>query len=668
MACLPTVPAMDTISAMKPSLFLFLLLAAVTAGAQPSATLRRLSYNHPGLVVDLGVGLWAWPVPCDADGDGDYDLIVSCPDRPYNGVWLFENREGDTARRPFPVFEPARRLSEAVHYVMPSYVEGALRVLTPGWEYPGFPRTGLERRVKLPAPETVHVPRGNAPGTRAKIRHNQWRYVDYDGDGALDLVVGIEDWSDYGWDDAWDEAGRWTHGPLHGFVYWLRNRGSTAAPEYASPAPVPADERPVDTFGCPSPNFADWDGDGDLDLLCGEFLDSFTYFENQGSRTAPRYSVGKRPRTTDGRRLAMELQMIVPVAFDWDRDGDLDLVVGDEDGRVALVRNTGSLDTNRTPVFLPPRYFRQKAADLKCGALATPAGMDWDGDGDTDILSGNTAGYLEVFENLSGPAEPAPRWAAPRRLEVGGRPFRVTAGANGSIRGPAEAKWGYTTLSAADWDLDGRQDIVYNSILGRVSWLRNVGTRRKPKLSPPAPVEVEWTDPPPRLAWGWLRPIGKGLLTQWRTTPVVYDFNRDGLPDLAVLDTEGYLAFFERARRNGKLVLLPPRRAFCDEAGAPLRLSNRPAGGSGRRKLCVTDWDGDGRFDFLLNSANAELLRQVAARDGTSRFQRAGSLAGQNIEGHDVSPAVVDFDGNGVPDFLGGAEDGHFYFLRNPRG
>ena len=43
------------------------------------------------------------------------------------------------------------------------------------------------------------------------------------------------------------------------------------------------------------------------------------------------------------------------------------------------------------------------------------------------------------------------------------------------------------------------------------------------------------------------------------------------------------------------------------------------------------------------------------------------ALAKKNIEGHDVSPAVVDFDGNGVPDFLGGAEDGRFYLLQNPR-
>ena len=81
----------------------------------------------------------------------------------------------------------------------------------------------------------------------------------------------------------------------------------------------------------------------------------------------------------------------------------------------------------------------------------------------------------------------------------------------------------------------------------------------------------------------------------------------------------------------------------------------------------MTDWNGDGKFDWLLNSSNADLLEQVEHRDGKWFFKNAGTLAKQNIEGHDVSPNVVDFDGNGVPDFLGGAEDGRMYFLKNSR-
>lgn len=661
-------------------LFPALVVALVSSYA---AALERLPYNHAGLAVDLGVGLWAWPVPCDADGDGDFDLVVSCPDKPSNGIWIFENATGDTARHKFPVFKPARFVSKTTHYVLPSYTEAGLRVLTPGAEYPNFLQTGLEEKKTLGVSSKFYKPKGPAK-KGPRMRHNEWRYADYDGDGALDLVVGIEDWSYYGWDDSWNSEGKWTDGPLHGFVMLLRNTGTDAAPKYAEPVKVNAGGKPVDTFGCPTPNFTDFDGDGDLDLLCGEFLDGFTYFENTGTRTKPEYAAGRGVQTDDGRRLAMDLEMIVPVAFDWDKDGDFDLVVGDEDGRVALVENTGKLGDDRAPRFRAPRYFQQEADTLKCGALATPVGCDWDGDGDTDVVSGNTAGYIELFENLSGSKVEQPRWAAPVRLAAGGETFRVMAGPNGSIQGPAEAKWGYTTLNVADWDGDGLQDIVYNSIWGKVEWLRNEGTRTAPKLAAPRPIEVEWPSAPPKPAWTWWQPRGKSLVTQWRTTPVVHDFTGDGLVDLAMLDVAGYFALFERAKQGDKLVLLPPRRAFYNEQGEPLRLNYGTAGRSGRRKLCATDWDGDGRVDLLLNSSNADFLKQVAGpqaketEKGTGQgtdadgrpvwyFQHVGALAEKNIEGHDVSPAVVDFDGNGIPDFLGGAEDGRFYYLKNPR-
>jgi hypothetical protein len=635
-------------------------------GVRFDGALERLAFNNPGLEVDLGVGLWAWPLPMDADADGDLDLVVGCPDKPYNGAYVFENPAGRTSRLSrllrggkIPVFKAGRWLSTAPQNVQVSVVGGQPKVLSPGLAYPDFLQSGFSKPVKIPGVKAnVHT---NA------VRANMWRYADYDGDGRQDLVVGVGDWKAYGWDNAYDARGVWTNGPLHGYVYVLRNGGTDAEPAYAEPFKVMAGGAPVDVFGWPSPNFADWDGDGDLDLLCGEFLDGFTYFQNAGSRTLPAYAAGVRLCQADGERLAMDLEMITPTAVDWDGDGDLDLICGDEDGRVAFIENTGRLDARRAPLFKEPRYFRQEAQDVKFGALVTPVGCDWDGDGDWDLICGNTAGYIGFVENLSGAGVEKPRWAEPRRLAAGGRTLRIMAGPNGSIQGPCEAKWGYTTQTVADWDGDGLPDIVANSILGRVHWYRNIGTRRSPKLAAAEPVEVEWAGEQPALAWGWMRPEGKALLTQWRTTPVAVDWNRDGLTDLVMLDQEGYLAFFERAERGGRRVLLAPRRVFCDETGAALQFNAKAGGKSGRRKLCVADWDGDGALDILINSKNAELWRQVEAKDGQYRFKNLGGLHPMNIEGHDVSPTVVDFNADGVPDFIGGAEDGHLYYLRNPR-
>lgn len=630
-----------------------------------SEELQRLKYNHPGLVVDLGVGLWAWPVPGDHDSDGDHDLIVVCPDVPFNGTYFFENPGGSDH---FPVFKPARRLSGGSPNVTPSYIDGMLRVLTPAQEFPDFPRSGLAQPVKLPLQANIHS---------GKVRFNQWRYVDYDGDGRLDLTIGVEDWAEYGWDRAFNERGEWTNGPLHGYVYWLRNLGKAGKEEYAPPVLVEAAGRPVDTFGCPSPNFADFDGDGDLDLLCGEFLDGFTYFQNIGTRTAPLYAVGRRLIREDGKPLTMDLQMIVVVAFDWDRDGDADLVVAQEDGRVALVEHSGHV-RDGLPEFRAPRFFQQEADDLKFGALSTPVGVDWDGDGDEDLICGNSAGYVGFLENMGG--QP-PRWNAPRYLTVQGEPIHIQAGVNGSIQGPAEAKWGYTTLSVADWDHDGLLDLVANSIWGRVVWWRNVGNVARPELSPAQAVEVEWDGPPPKPAWNWWQPGPKELVTQWRTTPLVIDWTGDGWNDLILLDHEGYLSLFERRWIDEKLILLPGRRVFygvgaCEfdasgktvrEGAGLLRLNVGEAGKSGRRKFTVTDWDGDGLLDLVVNSRNVNWLRGVRHTADAYYLEDRGPLDTRILAGHDTSPTTVDWDRDGVRDLLVGAEDGCFYYKRNPR-
>ncbi|MGV3723679.1 MAG: FG-GAP repeat domain-containing protein, partial [Actinomycetota bacterium] len=225
----------------------------------------------------------------------------------------------------------------------------------------------------------------------------------------------------------------------------------------------------------------------------------------------------------------------------------------------------------------------------------------------------------------------------------------------------------YTSLTVADWDGDQLPDVVINSIWGKIEWYRNIGSRSAPKLAAAAPVEVEWPGTPPKPAWNWWDPQGKALVTQWRTTPVAIDFTRDGLTDLVMLDHEGYLCLWERRRVDGKLQLLPGRRAFVNEKGEALQLNAGRAGKSGRRKLCVTDWDGDGKLDVILNSENASLLRQVESRNGRWVMKDEGNLDARPISGHTTSPTTVDWNGDNAPDLLVGAEDGRFYYKRNPR-
>src|SRR5688500_15550727 len=245
----------------------FVLLAGSVARGKESGELSRLAYNHPGLVVDLGVGLWAWPLPMDYNGDGRMDLVVVCTDKPYNGTWFFENSgEMDTATR-VPIFKPAVLIGKSAPSVGISYVTGKPVVTATasvkegdllnfrGNVYPDFLKTQFERPTALKVPERIHPEAGN-------IRQNQWQLVDYDGDGVLDVTVGIDFWGDYGWDNAFNEQGEWLRGPLHGYVYLLRNTGTNEQPKYAAPTKVMAGAKPVDPFGMPSPMWGDFRGNG----------------------------------------------------------------------------------------------------------------------------------------------------------------------------------------------------------------------------------------------------------------------------------------------------------------------------------------------------------------------------------------------------------------------
>lgn len=638
---------------MKRYLSILFLLQAFVASAQrnmPPAV--PISYGHD-IHVELGVGLWGIPLPVDFDSDGVNDLLISCPDTPYKGIYYFRNM--GTNDQPF--FDKGVKVSEkAPNNIRISYFNGKHHVLAKDTEYEDFFTSFLSK------PRTISY-EGEILGEGWKrSRSNMWNYADWDGDGDADILVGIDTWDDYGWDNSFNENGEWTNGPLHGYVYLLENVDGS----YVNRGRIQAGGEDLETYGAPCPCVADFDGDGDLDIICGEFVDGLTWFENKGDGL---FAAGRQLAGDNG-EIRFHVQMIVPVPFDFNGDGREDLLVSDEDGTVCLLRNTGKVRRGM-PVFEDPVHLMQKADLVKFGALSTPFSYDWDGDGEEDIVSGNSAGELSLIRNLGN----GEKWAAPVLFTVKGKPFRVTAGDNGSIQGPAERKWGYTVPSVADWDGDGRPDIIINSIWGKIEWMRGLGGM---KISKPRPIKVAWTAAPPKPAWNWWTPAAGTLVSQWRTTPFAIDWNKDGRCDLVMLDAEGYLSYFERME-DGRLApgkrifygtngcLYNNRKGIEDTTPGILRLNALEAGQSGRRKICLVDWDKDGCIDLIVDGRfGANLFKGgKMTKDGLYPLTYVGPLSSTRLEGHTTCPTPVDWNKDNIPDLLTGAEDGHFYLIKN---
>lgn len=260
-------------------------------------------------------------IPLQAQGD----LLVCVSEGDKPGLYLWEREDGTPKNR----FRAPRRLGDAIAHLMPSFVEGKLRLLTPGFELSPCKTHGWKDKKPLTAI------------TGLPNEEQQWNYADFNGDGHQDLIVGI----------AFDGKSQ----PAH--ISSIQVCYGRADGTYAEPFMLLADGKPIISSILPSPNFAHFDVDDDLDLLCADSDGGLIYYENSNTNSEPLYEKGKLLRDAQGKEIKMLSTHIVPIAFDWDKDGDTDLLVGDAEGRVALVEHSGTY-REHLPVFLQPVYFQ----------------------------------------------------------------------------------------------------------------------------------------------------------------------------------------------------------------------------------------------------------------------------------------------------------------------
>jgi uncharacterized protein (DUF2141 family) len=200
-------------------------------------------------------------------------------------------------------------------------------------------------------------------------------FADLNGDGLLDMLVGNK------LDPKHNERAR---------LYFFRNTGSARAPAFAL-----ADTLDADVSFHYAPALADLDRDGDADLLLGTWNEGVHVYRNQGQPGKPVFT-----RDTTLNIRFERGSNFTPAVADIDGDGDLDLLVGEASGELNLVRNIGSATT---PAF---QVESEAYQGVDAGRRSHPALADLDGDGDLDLVLGSENGGVVYFRNDGSAREP----------------------------------------------------------------------------------------------------------------------------------------------------------------------------------------------------------------------------------------------------------------------
>jgi len=467
---------------------------------------------------------------------------------------------------------------------------------------------------------------------------------DWNGDDKPDIIYGYHEKEDLFKFEISGEGAR----PWVGFrskdqyntdverYYMLENISEDPRkPVFEAPELLTAGEDTIFTYIGSNPEVYDIDKDGLKDLVIGTDKPGILVYLNQGTKSHVELRYAGMVEDEVGNPVST-IETIRLRAADLDGDG-MDELVGS-----AYFGNMDRFVLYDQQEDMGIKGWRRKGyLSIMAGELTPVYGygnstidpVDWDGDGDHDLLLGAEPAFISIVINAGNDTDPVYQ-PAERLKYLDGTLMETYPGVlgEGSHWGPGEWYNDRQTPRAVDWDDDGVMDVISGSSGRRIYFFKGQIVKDELRFARPELFRMN----------------GEEVTVPDRQHPAIVDWNKDGAMDMILNDMEGRVTVW----LGNKTTEFAGVERLKDVHGRDLVFPHRWANVN-RIGYDVADWNGDGNLDLLSFRFHLGAYVNYGTRNSTF----FGSIPLVPVYSHQAGVSAFDWDQDGILDLLIGGDE-----------